>query len=295
MLEVEKFRSFYVTSRQFEQTVRVFLRAGEDFEYAYDDHLVRTLIGAENCSDFVDMDHLRPSSWILEEVIPAINPSVLDRAFWNRCLGDALGRGRYARLPSTQFIMKHCDVESIRYNLLFLLRTLETARFIPSSSPPSDTTGDILLLLEASGGLHFLGPRWIETPISLALTYPRSFAALRTALKTASYDFVDVVRQEIDFRSNGWTEKTLLAVFEDSFDLKAGCLGGRNCGQCDTWLINPCEDQSVEWNVKLRRYREGLDQDAPLSEAEIQARILHKDAEETYKQGICWKCHEFYD
>ena len=274
--------------------MRVFLRAGEDFEHAYDDHLIRTLIGAENCDTFVDMNHLRPSSWILEEVLPTINSSVLDRAFWNRCLGDALGWG-HARLPSTQFIMSHCDVESIRYNLLCLLRTLEETRFIPSSSPPSDTTGDILLLLEASHGLHFVGPHWKETPISLALRYPRSFAALRTALKAASYDFVDVVRQEIDLRSNGWTEKTLLAVFEDRFDLKAGCIGGRHCRQCETWLMNPCEDQSVEWNIKLRRHREGLDQDAPLSEAEIEARMLHEETENVFKQGICWECHEFYD
>jgi len=274
--------------------VRVFLRAGEDFEHAYDDNLLRTLIGIENSNRVIDIDRLRPSSWILEEVIPAINSSVLDRAFWNRCLGDALGWG-YARLPSTRFIMKHCDVDSIRYNLLKLLRALEETHVIHSSTQPSDTTGDILLLLEASGGLHFLGPHYKETPISLALRYPRSFAALRTALQAASHTFVDVVRQEIEFRSNGWTEETLLAVFEGTFDLETSCFGGRHCGQCDSWIIDPREDQTVEWLIKILRHKEGLDQDAPLSEAEIQARILHKDAEETYKQGICWKCHEFYD
>lgn len=286
MVDYHSMQGIRVTSRQLEQTIRAFLNAGEDFEHAYDDHYIRALIQEENSNLIDDIDHLRPSSWLLEEVMPAINPSILNWAFWDRCLRDSISRG-HTRLPCTNFIMAQCRVESIRCTLLTLLRNLAEMY-----SPPPDTTDNILLLLEASGGLLFVDPYWEETPVSQAIKYPRSFSALRTALRTANYDLTNVVRQEIEFRSNGWIETRLLALFHDVFELKPVSVGKPcGCRVCKLDMTDPREDQLIEWKRRVRRYKEGFDHNSPFNEAEVQEMMLVEDARKAYDKGICWRCH----
>ncbi|KAK0123144.1 hypothetical protein ONS96_010148 [Cadophora gregata f. sp. sojae] len=272
-----------VTSGQFEQTIRAFLRSGEELEHVNDDFLIPSLIYAENFNSIADTNYLRPSLWIIGEVLPVTNSSVLDLAFWESCLQAAVCT-HYDRHPSTEFVLGHCSVESIRRLLLRLLQSLNESYSL------SHKTGDIRLLLQASDGLHFFDEVWGETPISQALKHPRSFAALRIALAASSYDFVNVAQQEIQFRSNGWTETRLLSVFEDTLNLNAVPSGRKTCRDCGDYNSSPCKEQALQWKRRVRRYKEGLDQDVPLNEAETQEVLSAENDKKAHEKGICCVC-----
>lgn len=117
---------------------------------------------------------------------------------------------------------------------------------------------------------------------------------LRTLLKALSYSLEDVVDQKVQVHRNGWTAKTMLALFNDTFDYQsikqhAVSAEDRKCKKCNSRVEDPLDCSKIPWKMKVPRCKEGLDQDAPcgLNDAEAKDLILLEEVVDAYKKGIC--------
>jgi hypothetical protein len=84
LLEDGALREVLAPNPQRKQTIREFIKAGEDFADALGDRTLTHLIASErqgNC-DFSDV----ASMWLLNDILPAVNPAILDRRCWKQCL-----------------------------------------------------------------------------------------------------------------------------------------------------------------------------------------------------------------
>lgn len=105
-----------------------------------------------------------------------------------------------------------------------------------------------------------------ETPTSLAMYDLEGFLVWRRLLKELGFDISDFVAREIEagvWKSNGWTQQTLLALFEQELTLPKlpkpfNPMGCRPCDRCQQPThITDLNKVDLEWRRKLRAIRTG--------------------------------------
>jgi hypothetical protein len=104
-----------VPPEDFTQTIREFTKAGESFEDIVSDHTLRTLIDYEGMAVKLS-GTTAPSMWILNNILPVVNPTVLDDDCWQMCL-DSLTRSKPGD-PTILEVLKHCDTGMARSGLM---------------------------------------------------------------------------------------------------------------------------------------------------------------------------------
>jgi hypothetical protein len=270
------------------QTIREFIKAGEDCADFVSDGLLDFLIMREHQErNLPDV----PSLWLLNDILPITNPTILlDRKFWQGYLDSVIyWEPGYSSLPE---ILRHCDTSMARSGLLRWISTPET-RFRPQED---GVIRNFQLLVQISGGLCFVHEDiWGKetSPIFTALRFSRSFFPFRAVLEKIDIDIRELIRNQIEEHSNGWAEERLLSLYLDqtiaerrrpTFD------GLTSCKLCKFSLRDP-DWKELEWKRRVERIRVGVALDAPLSDEEERDQKELDDAIEDSKNGICLDCH----
>lgn len=101
------------------QTLRVFLNNGDCFVDGHAAKSVTYLMDYENRILQTDSDVLSPASWLLNNVLPNTDLSLLDKAFWHLCLISALAVATNSQSSVFGKIVESCDSCAIRSGLLW--------------------------------------------------------------------------------------------------------------------------------------------------------------------------------
>lgn len=192
-------------------------------------------------------------------------------------------------------IMKYCDEEAVQTALLEWISALERLEFIDRAIH----TADLLKVCKRLETLNFIGKRWEwssksyvkATPTSTAMEYSLTFVTFRSLLRELALDTEDFVRKEVEVWGHGWTEATLLAVFND--DYKPHRINHLSCYRCDRfgdWI--PYERDWL-WDQRLTRAKAGQDLDGPFSNEELRVQEEWKLYVDTYvNDHLCGYCQD---
>jgi hypothetical protein len=287
MLEDGSLRFINVPAAQHERAIREFIKAGEDFADLVSDGSLENLISFEGA--YRDLAN-SPSMWLLNNIVPVTNPTILDSECWVTCLKSIIAlKPGHSLLPE---ILRHCDTSMARTGIMDWIRQLDGARSLTDSM-----FRDFQLLVQMSGGLCFVHQEYYRSseetcPIFLAMRYSYYFSIFRTALEKTGIDISELVRTQIELHPNGWTEERLLSLFLDQTRLEPRIYSfGGKCKLCKRHLQHP-DTTEPSWNRKVERIRIGVDCNAPLSEEEAREQKELDDAITDYENGICRWCHE---
>ncbi|CZR55223.1 uncharacterized protein PAC_05110 [Phialocephala subalpina] len=70
-----------IAGQNLEQTIRTFLKLDDCFDEAFREKTIRNLISCEGGGIFVNLSKKTPGTWLLYEVMPTINPYIIDNRF----------------------------------------------------------------------------------------------------------------------------------------------------------------------------------------------------------------------
>jgi len=190
------------------QTIREFIKAGEDCADFVSDGILSFLIMCERHDrNLPDV----PSMWLLNNILPITNPTILDRKCWQTCLDSVISwKPGHSSVPE---ILRHCDTSMARSGLL---KWISTPGPTEPRSLEDGMVRDFQLLVQMSGGLYFVHEdSWGEetSPIFMALRFSRYFLIFRAVLEKIGIDIRELVRNRMKEHSNGWTEERLLSLY----------------------------------------------------------------------------------
>lgn len=186
-------------------TIRTFLSFGEDIGEASSEGSLWDL-----------MQYRVTSQWLLSDIMPAVEPYLLEEGWWQQCL-LACNRTWVDRPhPSFVDILRNCEVKAVRTNLLYFINDLH------NKTPLEDYDHKHFeLLVKGAGGLCFqqdFCDMEARSPMSLAMACGKSFLKFYNLLKSSPFDIREVVQAELHIqKSSGWTEDSLLALFTGTF------------------------------------------------------------------------------
>jgi hypothetical protein len=194
------------------ETIREFLKAGEDFADAIDDWIIFDLIYAESRGNR-DISEVA-SSWLLNDILPAINPMILDRSFWAVCLTYTVCSGPgHSLLPQ---VLRRCDTSMVRRGIIVWIETQDLrVRSALWNKRQNATIRDFRVLVEMSGGLTFIHeyPCGTSTsPLFAAMHLSSTFSCFRLALQKVDIDIRELIRFQIEMYPDGWTLERLLSL-----------------------------------------------------------------------------------
>jgi len=270
---------------QLRQTIREFIKAGEDCADFVSDGILTFLISYERLDR--DLPYV-PSMWLLNNILPITNPTILDRECWQTCLNCVVSwKPGHLSLPE---ILRHCDTSMARSGLLKWISNPSGFRSLKEGM-----VRNFQLLVQMSGGLCFVHEDDLDeetSPILMAVCFSKSFTIFRAVLEEIGIDIREVIRNQIEVYPNGWTEERLLSLYLDRIlaDWKrpSYCELDR-CKLCKHHLQDP-DCNEIKWKRRVERIRVGVDIDAPLSEDEERDQKEVDDAIEDFKNGICLSC-----
>jgi len=227
--------------------------------------------------------------WIVRDLLTAMNRTLVDSSLWKKYLrsGMDLNPGH----SSIVEIMSHCDLQTVRAALMQWIHDLWRRRPLRSGMQR-----DLGLLAEKAEGISFLHSVHYSSrqysPLFVAMQTSQSFTKIRELLQNSShFEIVQMVREDIRLCSNGWTEDTLMAVFNEEVEL---CTGPREfaCKTCGRWLDNLYSLVEYPWGMRLRRLKLGIPQDLPLDKTEIRGEKLWDEVVASYQAKICLRCQK---
>lgn len=107
---------YFITSNtRLKETIREFIKAGEDFADVIDDEILENLIFTERCENS-DLSAVA-SRWLLNDILPTVNPMVMDRRIWEQCLRSILySNSGHSLLPT---ILRRCDTSMTRTGIMW--------------------------------------------------------------------------------------------------------------------------------------------------------------------------------
>jgi hypothetical protein len=249
----------------------------------------------ENC-DLAEV----PSMWLMTNILPAINPTILGPSFWQQCLLTII---QSSRVPSLlPEVLRHCDISMVRLGILewIYVQKYKNRNIFDLDSPQDLEAEDLRMLVEMTGGLDFVQEDcWgTETsPIFMAMRYLGSFIAFRRVLPKIGIDICELVRIEIETRPDGWTLGRLLSLWLDPAEEEEKKAAERavgtalKCKLCNNWLSHP-DYEELAWKRRVNRFKHGVDLNAPLSEEEACKQNELDAAIVDYTNEICLECHE---
>ena len=275
-------QSSNVTQVPYTQTIQAFVRAGEEFSDIGQDRILDWLIRFEGNGRMIGEGSELPSMWLLHDILPAVNPYILDEGCWLQCLKSTLQMK--PGHPSIAEFISRCDTNAVRFAFMNWIDNEH------NYGPLNDNmVKDFQLLVDNSGGICFLKPYYgiPNSPISVAMRQPFTFSKLRVALERSSYDIGDIVRTEIETFSNGWTVERMLPLFTEAFTPRyEECYF--LCKVCNESGHYPYLDTA--WERKIRRCKAGIDEDLPLNPEESRLQKEWDDAVRYCDDQICMKC-----
>ncbi|PMD38288.1 hypothetical protein L207DRAFT_585193 [Hyaloscypha variabilis F] len=273
---------------QRKQTIRELIRAGEDFaDLVYVKHVCDLILfEIDNTNDISNS----VSWWLVNDILPTINPAILDRNFWELCLIFVVSREPgHVLLP---VILRHCDVSMARVGILWIC-TQEDGILLAGQQ---DRMEVFRMLVDLAGGVSFMqedfGGKEI-TPLFNAMAHSYHFFNFRLALEKVGIDIREVVRFQIQTCPDGWTQERLLALSLDQTNMEKRFLypGLAHCALCGNFLWHP-DRSELAWKRRVSRFKKGMDLNAPLSEEEAEDQKTLEDAIVDYENGVCLRCHE---
>ena len=283
------------SNSQHKETIREFIKAGEDFADVIDDRTLEIIILIEEYENG-DLSETA-SGWLLNDILPAINPAVLDRKIWEQCLRSVVHYSPgHSLLPQ---ILRRCDTSMARMGIM---KWIESQYFYGGVDfdvqRQNDTIRDFRMLVEKSGGLNFIHEELYRTPTSplfAALHYSWIFSSFRAALQKVDLDIRELIRFQIEMHPDEWTQETLLSLSQDPAkaqprDFSHFMVHG-DCKLCRAGVLHP-DWEELAWKRKVDRYKHGVDLDAPLNEEEERQQKELDDAIVDFKNGICHRCHK---
>jgi hypothetical protein len=279
------------SNSRLKETIREFIKAGEDFADVIDDRTLGIIILNEAYENG-DLSETA-SGWLLNDILPAINPAVLDRKIWEQCLRFVVYcRPGHSLLPQ---ILRRCDTSMARTGIMQWIESEFLYGFVGFGAPrQSGAIRDFRMLVEKSGGLNFIHEEFYGTPMSplfAALRYSCCFSSFRAALQKIDLDIRELIRFQIEMHPDGWTQETLLSLSQDPAKAQTRdfMLHG-NCKLCRAFVPDP-DWEELAWKRKVDRYKHGVDLDAPLNEEEEREQKELDDAIVDFEKGICESCH----
>lgn len=274
------------------ETIREFIKAGEDFADAIDDETMPSLISAESWQNS-DLSEVA-SRWLLNDILPAINPAVLDGRIWEQCLESIVyfSPGN-SLLPQ---ILRRADTSMARKGIMeWIYCQSHSHRFEFDVQRQNDTIKNFQMLVEKSGGLNFIHEDVNGTPTSplfAAMPFSCSFSSFRVALQKVDLDIRELIRFQIETYPNGWTLENLLSLSLDSVKAQPrDFIKHGDCKLCGEWVLHP-DQEELAWKRKVDRIKHGVDLDAPLNEEEERQQKDLDDAIVDFENGICHDCHK---
>ena len=186
-------------------------------------------------------------------------------------------------------IMKYCDKRAIEDALIGWIAVLGFSVVdVCDQTPLAPFTANLLRVYKKLGTLNFVVRTWDEssnsymicTPTSVATRHPLTFIMFRSLLRELALDIEDFVRKEVEAWGPGWTEATLLAVFND--DYKPHRINELRCRRCDTsakWVVG---QKDWLWDQRLARIKAGQDVNGPFSQEELRVQEEWKLYVDTY-------------
>ncbi|KAH6711511.1 hypothetical protein BKA61DRAFT_693253 [Leptodontidium sp. MPI-SDFR-AT-0119] len=272
-----------ISNHQQMATLRLFINRGEDLSNV---SCLYALMGYE-CR-FGDTQELQiPSRWILNDVLPSLDPYSHDTKWWQVFLLAAL-RMTYPH-PCFPQILRCCPKAAVRVDLLYWIFSLQQEHH--PFRDRAEMQAEFESLVKYSGGVSFLQNFHgkLYSPLSAAMKSGQSFMKFRSLIRSSPWDLRDVVRSELQLWDQGWTEEALFSLFEFSFTpfSRAGfsnCKLGDHCAnslQCH-W--------DYPFDKIARRFKERIDKDDPPDDEEILYEMAWHEALCAYTAGICWYC-----
>lgn len=194
-------------------TLRLFLSHGEvlDRPRAFGD-----LFTYE--TRFLDSEGLKiPSKWFLDDVLPFLGSYNHDRQWWKDLLFQVIHSPGDMH-PSLVQILRCCDVATARSALI---RWIPMLKYRRSSDDLCATQAQFEALVKFAQGISILGCDLGKTlsPVSAAVKCRQSWSWFCILVDNSPWKLADIITSELQLRDNGWTEETLLSMFQYDIDM----------------------------------------------------------------------------
>jgi hypothetical protein len=202
-------------------TLRVFLSSGQEIaDVATGGHLFDLVLRQDNEYIFKKggSESTLLSQWLLRDVVLAVELYLLGETWWEECLLVCIRSSTHH--PYLVDTLRKCSITTVRSVLIMFIFTL-----MHDSGVDERKRKEFQLLAQYSDGLSFICKRptgKLCSPMSIALECGTSFLNFRELLRILDWDIGELIHREVSIQKNGWTEDTLMALFEESFILYIG-------------------------------------------------------------------------
>jgi hypothetical protein len=187
-------------------------------------------------------------------------------------------------------IISHCDLGMVREAFMDWIHYLQ-----PDWPFKPGMRRDMELLLEKAGGICFLRSvpysRQLYSPLSVAMQTSQSSTKIRELLQNSPFQIEQLVREEIQLCSNGWTEETLMALFDEGVERCTGP-GQFTCKTCGFWQASLYSHREYPWERSLRRLKRSIHQDLPPDETKIRREKIWGEVVANFQAEICLVCQK---
>lgn len=190
--------------------------------------------------------------------------------------------------PALTAVIEQCDLDGVRYCLLYLMSSWLGSH----EEPPFYLQGRFDFITQYTDGFSFTVEfhGTLMTPLSRALKSGIMFSNFRIILADSKWDEMDIIRAEVSFQNNAWTEQALIAVFDMEFCPTRSETRSHFCTFCKLRL-SPIElIWDYPWQRITHRIRDGIALDAPDDDQEIILLNVWEVALKACEAEKCWNC-----
>jgi hypothetical protein len=272
-------------------TLKIFLSVGEEIDEAASERFLSNVLMYEDSG--LEWRKTRGSmnssisKWLLSDIVPAIEPFLIQEEFWSQCAMVCFSCAKYN--PCLMNVLRNGGVSFVRWLLgsyIYLLTSQE--------GPLEERNyTEFELLAEYAGGLCFLDNYRgkLCSPLECAMRCGRkSCSKFVQLLNASSTNIHEVVQYEISVSNNAWTEDTLLALLSEEFTPYTEPDPRKVCKSCS----GPVMSLQVAWDYpmqrRIRRAKRRMDPFSPPDEEEIRYQAAWETVVKDHASGFCFFC-----
>jgi len=278
-------------------TLKIFLSVGEEIDESASEGFLSRILYYEDSGSGEIRGSMIPSisKWLLSDIVPAIEPFLIQEDFWSSCAMTCLSCVTY----------NPCFVDVLRIGVLRIgvLRKCRSLLewllgiyiYLLTSQGPLEERNytEFELLAEYAGGLCFLCPyrdKWCS-PLGFAMRCGgRSFSKFVQLLNASPTDVHEVVQYEISVSNNAWAEDTLFTLLAEQFTPYTRHSMRGICKLCSRDGIS----LKIAWDYpmqrRIRRVMRRIDPFSPPDEEEICYQAAWDMVVKDYASGLCFPC-----
>jgi hypothetical protein len=274
----------HLPSHKLEQTIRHFLNLDECFDETLQGRvIIQNLIMGEGDETCMDLADYTPSMWLLYDIMPTLNPYIMDKQFWRMCLDTTL-RFKWGH-STTEKIMSHCDKHMIQMAFETWVQNMHSYVYKGRYSTDEQYLRDFNLLRQRSGGLHFVLDG--GSLLYIAMRYSWSFTRFRKVLDQAGIDRKQFILDQIACFDDGWTVDSLSTVFDEP--PQTIVVSRYVCEVCGHYPNRPYAE--VSWQRRLVRIKNDVYPGSPLTQVESEDQADWDQLIGLWKLRVCAECH----